>query len=354
MKTSAILLLASALIFFEGCAARKVDYPDTIRIDGDRFHVQGIAFDRDKGVIYSSFTSSFLVSDLDGNLIGSITGINGHLGAITFDPETRTIYASLEFKDDIIGKTISKGLGQDEIRKSESGFYIAEIDADAVTSPDTPMEKAVTLHPVTEALKDYKDSVEAGDKTLAHRYGCSGIDGVTLAPGFGKGGRQKKHLYVAYGIYGDTTRTDNDYNILLCYDPDNLAAPEHKYFIHTGNTTFGVQNLAYDSFTDRIYLATYEGKKSRYPNYTMFAVDMHQEPFYAPLEGVPYETDEVEQLSTCAGWHFKWGSTGLNPLGDGYHYISEDGKENGKHYCKATLYITSQNDEYPFERYYGN
>lgn len=56
-----------------------------------------------------------------------------------------------------------------------------------------------------------------GGRTVAHRFGCSGIDGVTFAPRFGSG-EEGDWLYVAYGIYGDTLRTDNDYQVLLAYD----------------------------------------------------------------------------------------------------------------------------------------
>jgi len=41
---------------------------------------------------------------------------------------------------------------------------------------------------------------------------------VTFAPAFGQSRDGKKYLYVAYGIYGDTLRTDNDYQVILAYD----------------------------------------------------------------------------------------------------------------------------------------
>ena len=110
---------------------------------------------------------------------------------------------------------------------------------------DVPFEKAITLYPVHEAAKDYLAEVEVHGNMLKHRYGCSGIDGITLGPGFGSESKEKTCLYVAYGVYSDTLRCDNDYNILLCYDLEDLSTPIHKYFIYTGNTKYGVQNLAY-------------------------------------------------------------------------------------------------------------
>ena len=43
-----------------------------------------------------------------------------------------------------------------------------------------------------------------------HKYACSGIDGISFGPGFGNGKDSKQMLYVAYGIYGDVNREDND------------------------------------------------------------------------------------------------------------------------------------------------
>lgn len=348
MKRKHIIALAFVLTLLAGCGNVEKNYPELIRIDGDRFHVQGIAYDADNDMIYSSFTTSFLKNGADGQFIASATGITGHLGDMVFDPQTRKAYASLEFKNDAIGSVISKGTGTEEVQQSQ--FYIAEISVDKITGPETPFEQVAVLHTIDEAVKDYAATVDMDGKVVEHRYGCSGIDGVTIAPAFGKGRKSEKYLYVAYGIYGDTGRCDNDYNIILCYDLKDLSTPLHKYFVHTGNTTYGVQNLAYDSFTDRMYLAVYKGKKEEYPNYSLFALDMNQEPFSAPLVNVPYHLEATEQLRVSAGWHFGLGSTGLNPLGDGHYYISQDGKEDGRQFCKAYLHTFSDASEAPFSR----
>ena len=48
----------------------------------------------------------------------------------------------------------------------------------------------------------------------------------------------------------------------------------------------------------------------------------------------------VDETTGITGWRFRWGSTGLCPLGRGLWYISENGKdrETGKEYCRARLY----------------
>jgi RNA polymerase sigma factor (sigma-70 family) len=68
-----------------------------------------------------------------------------------------------------------------------------------------------------------------------HRYDCSGIDGVSSARRSATDG--KRYLTVAYGVYGNTKRTDNDHQVLLQYDitdwgryasPLTEAAPHHN------------------------------------------------------------------------------------------------------------------------------
>ena len=111
-----------------------------------------------------------------------------------------------------------------EDEKDRTGFYVAIFDVDRITRPDMDAEKdrVMTTVYIKEAVDDYFATAENGGRTVEHRFGCSGIDGVTFAPRFGakEGG---DYLYVAYGVYGDTLRTDNDYQVLLAYDTTKLA-----------------------------------------------------------------------------------------------------------------------------------
>ena len=112
------------------------------------------------------------------------------------------------------------------------------------------------------AQTDYMAKVELDGKQVEHRLGCSGIDGVSFGPKFGKKGG-KMYLTTTYGVYSDTKRSDNDYQVLLQYDiadwrkyerplsQDNMHTfgpekPDGQYFAYTGNTTYGVQNIEYD------------------------------------------------------------------------------------------------------------
>ena len=160
-----------------GC---QTQYPEIIHLEGGKMHIQGLALDKSEKCLYSSFTTTFLKSSLEGQTLGSITGINGHLGAMTFDEKADKVYASLEIKNDAIGRSIADVLGKERHSDTAAGFYVAEIDVTKVNGIDVPFEEAVSLHRLDGVVKDYRDSVEVDGKLLAHRYGCSGIDGIAI------------------------------------------------------------------------------------------------------------------------------------------------------------------------------
>ena len=396
-------------VLFSCMALRAAELPRTVQVQGQLMHVQGIALDAEKGFMYYSFTTRFVKTDLSGRILGSIEHIQGHLGAMTFDPERRRVFCSLECKDDAIGQGIAKKLDVQTVRAGGSTFYIAVIDVDAVDrvgmdSENNPAFRTVCLR---EVGKDYHAVLSDGRK---HRYACSGIDGVTLAPRPGSFKMDphdgdvvpdgKMWLWVAYGIYRDPARNDNDCNVLLLFDPDRLVSlartvtfgdlhrkgPSRaaaRYHVFTGNTNWGVQNLAYDPFTRRVYLFVYKGSKSWYPNYDLFAVPTDQMPVEDRLPGfhgdrrtagkklflslaedglsaevvkpAPGEVpsgavSEKGEKVTVRGWRFRWGSTGACPLGDGRWYLSEQSKDpvTGKQSSLVRLYRWTGLPDSPF------
>lgn len=372
----AVFLLAISLSL---AARKKFDYTSLPReiFSGQqgRFHVQGIACDMKHRFIYMSFTTELLKFDFQGRLLGSVKGITGHLGCIAFNPDDGRIYASVEYKHDDIGAGIQKGLGGVENDRS-TAFYVAIFDTDSITRCGMDAAEVMKTVYIKEAVDDYNAKVRQNGKTVEHRYGCSGIDGVAIAPKIGKK-RGRNYLYVAYGVYADKERTDNDNQVLLCYDikdwktwekplhPQKLhhsgpERPEAKYFVRTGNTTWGVQNLAYDPHNRTLLAAVYAGSKSEWPNYSLFAIDITRKPIREELEGVEPQTEAdvltlkpmglVHEQSGVRGWKFGWGSKGLCPLGKGYYYISHNArdKESKRESTTAVLYKWNGTD--PFER----
>ena len=303
-------------------------------------HIQGIAVDRKKGYIYYSFTTKLVKATLEGELIGCVDGLLGHLGCISFNKEDGRVYGSLEYKNDVIGKGILRNLGSEA--KVEDAFYVAIFDVDRIVRMDMDAEKdgIMTAVYMSEVVKDYQGTGKnKAGQPVPHRYGCSGIDGLAFGPAFGLGACNL--LYVAYGIYSDLDREDNDHQVLLCYDvsdweafaqpinQDNLhkrgpMAPLQKLFLHTGNTTYGVQNLEYDPYVNGFWMAVYPGKKPEYPNYALFLADATKQPVRKELMGLDEIGYEIELKPDMPGWRFKFGSTGLFAAGDGTYLISEE------------------------------
>lgn len=341
----------------------------------DSGHVQGIAIDARGGYIYYSFTNLLAKYDFSGKLIGTLVGWTGHLGDLDFNPADGKVYGSLEYKKD-------------------KAFYIAVIDVsrlDRVGMDASRTEIFRTVY-LPEVAKDYSadlngdgrfdgdDGKFRGDVTasLDHRYGCSGIDGVSFGPAFGRtDGR--RYLTVAYGIYGNVDRSDNDHQVLLQYDvtgwsryaqPLTETAPHRqgpasahgKYFVRTGNTRYGVQNLSYDETLQRWFMSVYQGNKPAFPNYLLFAVDARERPVLADLVGVPKPEGrgwEQGRLLTLAqdglkdaatsirGWNHK-ADVGIQSVGKGLFYLATNAGGKGAQTADLTLMRWTGDAQKPF------
>ena len=320
-------------------------------------HVQGIAVDLRGGFIYYSFTTLLAKYDFSGQLVGTLVGWAGHLGDLDFNPRDGRVYGSLEYKKD-------------------RAFYIAVIDVSRIDRVGIEATQSDLFRTVflPEVAQDYAADLDGdgkfdGDvaKTPDHRYGCSGIDGVSFGPQFGRTDGPRL-LTVAYGIYANAARTDNDHQVLLQYDtadwaryerPLSEVAPHHsgpatvhgKYFVRTGNTTYGVQNLAYDEASQRWLLGVYKGTKPSFPNYLLFAVDARTPPALGELVGVPGPggngTAQGRLLALAAeglrddatglrGWNQK-ADVGLQPIGHGLFYVAKGSGPKGKQTGDLTL-----------------
>lgn len=272
--------------------------------------------------------------------------------------EDGRVYGSLEYKNDCIGAEILERINKNSEKKIEvaEGFYIAVFDVEKIDRVDMDAEKDGIMKAVhlNEVLDDYLAD--------GHKYACSGIDGMTFAPLPGDV-RGKKYLYVAYGVYGDINRNDNDHQVILRYDisdwgkyekslnqsdmhKEGPEKPDSKYFVYTGNTEYGIQNLEYDAYTGCLFAAVYVGHKECFPNYPMFVIDLNKRAEVAELENLN-ETGEVLALAdiglcdekTCIhGIDFPYGSTGMISLGDGYFYFSRHFVEDNKWGTSIGLY----------------
>lgn len=340
-------------------------------------HIQGIAYDKKHQHLYLSYTTMLIKTDLQGNILGSVVGLVGHLGDLTFNEKDGRVYGSLEYKDDVIGRNIlSAG------KALPNAFYIAIIDGKKINREGIlPSEEGVitTVH-LQRVLDDYSSSVTLDNNRKVHyRLGCSGIDGISMGPKFGKKGG-KQYLTVTYGVYSDLRRTDNDYQVIHQYDISDwkkyerpLAqksdmhrsgpiTPDGEYFVYTGNTTYGVQNLEYDKDQKVWWMAVYPGRKPQFPNYSMFAIDGTIKPETKPLKGIPYIKEGAtltlqsripcltDEASGTRGWMFGAGSTGFMPMGKGYYYISFNYSSAEGEGSTLRLHRFTGNEDKPFER----
>ncbi len=338
-------------------------------------HVQGVAVDVRGGYIYYSFTNLLVKSDFSGKVIGSLVGWTGHLGDLDFNPADGKVYGSLEYKED-------------------KAFYIAVIDVSrldrvGVEASRTDMFRTVYL---PEVAQDYAadmngdgefqgdDGKYRGDVAASpdHRYDCSGIDGVSFGPAFGQA-EGPRYLTVAYGVYGAVQRTDNDHQVLLQYDITDWdryarplteaaphrsgpAAPHAKVFVRTGNTRYGVQNLAYDETLRRWFMGVYRGEKPSFPNYLLFAIEAEEKPVLGDLVGVPgpggqgweqgqrvaLADDGLKDPATgVRGWNQK-ADVGLQPVGGGLFYLAVNSKVGSQQTADLTLMRWTGEAQHPF------
>lgn len=334
----------------------------------DAGHVQGLAVDLSGGYIYYSFTNLLAKYDLEGRLIGTLVGWTGHLGDLAFNPVDGKLYGSLEYKAD-------------------EAFYIAVIDVPGLNRVGVDATESglfQTVH-LAEAAGDYAADMDGdgrfdGDRadTRDHRYGASGIDGVAFGPRFGRTDGPAL-LTVAYGVYGDVARADNDHQILLQYDiadwgrfarPLSEAEPHRegpatvdgKYFLRTGNTTYGVQTLAYDAAAERWFLGVYQGRKPAFPNYLLFAVEAGSPPERGDLIGVPASSGEgweqgmlltlasdgLEDPATgLRGWRWK-ADVGLEPVGRSLFYVAVNSGSKGAQTADIVLMRWTGDPQTPF------
>lgn len=339
-------------------------------------HVQGLAVDTKREYIYFSFTTMLVKMDMQGNVVGTVTGLLGHLGCIEFNDADGRIYGSLEYKDDSIGRGILKQ--EKSNKKFDTAFYVAIFDVDKITRQGMSAEKdgIMTTVYLPTVVEDFKAKVECGGKTLEYRFGCSGFDGITFGPKFGKSDG-KYYLTIAYGIYGDANRSDNDHQVLLQYDASNWTKyeqplsqdnmhqsgpkkPAGRYFVYTGNRNWGVQNMEYDKSRNFWFLATYETKKSDFAGFSLMTIDGNIAPKKQTLKGVDYcKSGNLLTLSgrgmtdanhhSIRGWHFDKSSTGIHALGDNYFYISHRKRNKPYQSCTATLYKFVGKESYPFD-----
>ena len=303
--------------------------------DWDVKHCQGIAVDKENGYIYYSYTTMLIKCSFEGKIVASVTGIQGHMGDITYNKADGMLYCG-------------------HYSTGRTGFYVYIFNTKKIKKMNMkPTKDIVRSVYVKEAYEDYLASFKKkkGEETvtLQHKYGCSGIDGVTMGPDFLGKEKKKELLTVAYGIYADSKRGDNNYQVLLQYDVTGwwdkygqaVSSTSHrtgpdkcgKYFVYTGNTTWGTQTMEYFDELNIWILNCYKGIKKNFKPFTLFAVDGDIKPKKEKLKGQP-KTDRQYVLSLYTdgaydkkhniwGWYSDYGVQGVAYMDDGLFYVTQ-------------------------------
>lgn len=321
-------------------------------------HCQGMAIDTEKGYVYYSYTNTFVKCDLEGNAVGSITGIEGHLGDICYNKKDGKVYASLN-------------------PTGKKALYLAIIDVDNLDkmSVDAVKGKLIRTVHLTHVWKDFSAKVKNQGKTYSRRYGVSGTDAMCFGPSFqtGKG----YYLTISCGTTPQVHRTDNDYQVLVQYDvtswwdkygqplsykkvhhvgPDKLHG---KFFVYTGNTYYGVQTMTYFDELNLWFLNVYSTRKDNFPKYNLFIVDGDIKPKERALKGQEkkdvqkvltlYKDGSYDENTKIYGWRVANGAKGMEYIFNGLFYIIHPYKTwYGKQTGVAYLYLWQPSATTPF------
>ena len=279
-------------------------------------HLQGICVDDEMKYAYLSYTDTLLKLDMaTGEVVGSVCDFGpgsftaeggAHLGCLAY--YDGKVYGSLEYKSP--GKK----------------FFLAVFEPDKITEVGVSfqdMEQGVDGVLLYEPTVDFRDPLNdkpssddgtaVNEEPLGHKFGCSGIDGVSFGklPGDDSG---KVYCMVAYGVYANKdewiNRYDNNYNIIRIYDPemfderydeatgtgdsalrrfiyergiemeyeeDEALKAVDTLYVWTGTTNWGCQNLEVERDSDDIVLYTYRTVKEGWEKWSekdaVFVID---------------------------------------------------------------------------------
>lgn len=321
-------------------------------------HCQGMAMDKEGGYVYYSYTNTFVKCDMEGNAVGSITGIEGHLGDICFNPKDGKVYASLN-------------------PEGKKALYLAIIDVSNLNKMNVDALKGGLIRTVhlTHVWKDFSAKVKNQGKTYSRRYGVSGTDAMCFGPSFETG--TGHYLTISCGTTPQIERTDNDYQVLVQYDvtgwwdkygqplrydkvhhigPDKIHG---KFFVYTGNTNYGVQTMTYFEELNLWFLNVYTTKKENFPDYNLFIVDGDIKPKAKALKNQEkkdvqkvltlYQDGRYDNNTGIYGWYAANGAKGMEYLTGGLFYIIHPYKTwYGKQTGVAYLYLWDPTKDDPF------
>ncbi len=241
-------------------------------------HVQGAETDRYGDYFYYSFADRLIKQSADGEVVGTVTGITGHMGDAAYNRADDKLYVSYTRKD-----------GGDKL------CYMLIFDCEKIDKLNMKFEDVCTCvyvgAPILELAKENGYDAEGNALSdewlsLSGKYGVNNsIDSCTFGPKFGVNDG-KTYLTMGLGAPGQSEkvsvggveksaadRVDNDYQVIVQFDTsdwENYAVPfaqisdatgpenfDGIYFFYYGAHDYSAQNLCYDRYTNTYIMSTY-------------------------------------------------------------------------------------------------
>ena len=258
----------------------------SISVLNQNCHLQGFSTDNEKKYIYWSFTDSLVKTNIAGTMISQVHIGNGHLGDV--DYYNGKIYVSF-LGDALPGKAWDDW----------TSFYIYVFDATDL--------KLIDKIRLSECEK-YKEIAGQENDTR----GFSGVDGVAIGRDPESGERK---IHIACALITDE-RYANQIILQLSLDGNY----EKEFYINTGNTVYGIQNLDYDEEAGHFWFTTYGSSKPFQAKNTLFKID--------------------SDLKTILAQHPYSTPYGFDCLGEGKYFASAQAGVNGKR--SGTAYLCEE------------
>ena len=337
-------------------------------------HVQGVATNLFGDVFYYSFTDRLVVQKSDGEIIGSVVGIQGHMGDLAFNPEDGRVYVSYSYSSS------TSGLGEGTALRKQKNAYVLIFDVEKIDRMNMSPDGIVTCVYVGEKIRELADTpgydygTKYDDLTIGGKYGVvNSIGNLAIGPAFGENNAKTyvtcvlsqpaNALSSASGVYA-YDREDNDYFVIVQFDVSNWGSYEvpyseienaggpkdfdRMYFYYAGQHDYGVQVMTYDAYQHMYVLTTYslinstlEGA-TQFPNYSVYYLDAGQVKT-GKLIGNGEESGNIvtekfgkkDEATGIKGW-LVWYDVGFISLGDGFYYRAEN-YTDGSAACRLIL-----------------
>ena len=340
---------------------------------GTTNHVQGVATNLFGDIFYYCFTDRLVVQKSNGEIVGSVVGIPGHMGDLAFNPDDGRVYVSYM-------KIATSDFARQTEMRNQKNAYVLIFDVDKIDRMNMSPDGIVTCVYVGEKIQElanthgYDYGTKYDDLNIGGKYGVvNALGNLAIGPAFGENDG-KTYVTCVLSQPGNALSTDsgkfaydredNDYFVIAQFDVaelnryevpfsglDEASGPKDfdgMYFYYAGQHDYGVQVMSYDAYRNMYVLATYALQNSSlegattFPNYTTYYLDANKVET-GTLIGNGEEIGDIvtekfgktDETTGIKGWSV-WYDVGFVSLGDGFYYRAES-YTDGSAACRLVL-----------------